>query len=228
MKILDKEYSYFDILHQALTFPEAVEVVVIIFIIVIPLSLKFLSMLQTSRISKSDKQFDTLMRIIEDESFTEKLKSAPFLVKQLTFENFYSLRNYQTTEIEFLLEQSCLPLDLNQIDTLKKGKVLLFCNNKYQLNMNWLHRFWSKKIIWKGILIGFIFLFISVIALLLIQNFASYTLIYILALIGFVTIEFNLIFKHEAIKTYSKEEFAIQSLIEKSELFENNQGTNNT
>lgn len=145
MKILDKEYSYFDILHQTLTFPEAVEIVIIIFILVIPLSFKFLGILQTSRINKSDKQFDTLMRIIGDESFTEKFKSAPFLVKRLTFENFHSLRNYQTAEIEFLLEQKSLPLDLSQIDTLKKGNVLLFSNNKYKLNINWLHEFWSKK-----------------------------------------------------------------------------------
>lgn len=226
MKVLDKEYSYFDILRQTLTFPEAVEIVIIIFILIIPFSFKFLGILQTSRINKNDKQFDTLMRIIGDASFTEKFKSAPFLVKQLTFENFHSLRNYQTAEIEFLLEQKSLPLDLNQIETLKKGKVLLFYDNKYQLNMNWLHKFWSKKIFWKGILFGFIFLIVSVIALLLIQNFASYALVYILALITFVTIELILILKHEAIKTYSKERVSIQSLIEKSELFKNNQGTN--
>lgn len=85
-----------------------------------------------------------------------------------------------------------------------------------------------KKIFWKGVLFGFIFLVVSVIALLLIQNFASYALVYILALISFVTIELILILKHEAIKTYSKEIIAIQSLIEKSELFKNNQGMNDT
>lgn len=216
------ENNWLTILRDIFQISDFEFVLISLFILSIPIVISSLNLFINSKGGKDDRQFKVLLSIIESDMFITKLKNSSYLSKQLFFRNIYALKKYQVAEIEFLFEDHFGPLTLNNLDTLKKGEILAFKDDEYLVNKGQFTGLWIKHPKTISLVLSLAFFIISVATLYLIEIFASSLWLYVCFLIVFVFIEFLLIFKHEAIKLYVEKKDAVQALIERSKIFNNN------
>ena len=178
--------------------------------------------------AKDDKQFEVLYKIIDDDSFVERLNSQPFLIKQLFYRRFYLLKEYKVEEIEFLMSQRRLEINLYDLSDLKAGRIIRFEDGRYIKCSNRLTNYWisnPKKFI-ALIVIGCLFWIVLTAAFFLIL-FKSNILFY-LSITPIFILEIYLLIKFYAVRAYLKTKDVIDSFLYQSEMFKNNQGMNNT
>lgn len=176
--------------------------------------------------TKDDKQFEVLCKIIDDDKFGERLSNQPFLIKQLFYKRFYVLKGYKVEEIEFLMSQSRLEIDLYDLSDLKSSNILKFEDGRYSKSLNiltdyWVHNF--RKFI-ALVTIGFL-LWIVIMAAFFV-SFLETKLLFYFALIPIFALEIYLLMKIDGVKAYLRTKDVIDSVLYQSELFKNNQGTN--
>lgn len=191
--------------------------IITIVIALIWLLIKFVNYVINRIDTKDDKQFDVIYKVIEDESFLEKLHNQPYLIKQLFYKRFYLLKKYQIGEIEFLMSQKNLRINLNDLTSLKSGHIVNFEDGRYIKTVDKLTHYWANnyqtfKLL---IVIGFIF-WIVVSAVFCIIFLKSTTLFYISSFVPLI-LEVYLLVKVEVVKTYLKtkdyiDDFIIQSI----------------
>lgn len=177
--------------------------------------------------SKNDKQFEVLCKIIDDDKFVERLSNQPFLIKQLFYKRFYVLKEYEVEEIEFLMSQSRLEIGLYDLNDLKSSNVLKFENGRYIKSLNiltnyWVHNF--RKFI-ALVIIGSLFWIVIMAAFFV--SFLESKLLFYFALVPIFALEIYLLMKIDGVKACIRTKDVIDSFLHQSELFKNNQGTNN-
>lgn len=178
--------------------------------------------------AKDDKQFEVLYKIIDDDSFVERLNSQPFLIKQLFYRRFYLLKEYKVEEIEFLMSQSRLEISLYELSDLKSSNIIKFENGKYVKSFNILTNYWVnnfRKLIALTI-IGFLF-WIVIMSVFFVLFLESKVLFY-LAVAPIFVLEIYLLMRIDGVRAYLRTKDVIDSFLYQSEMFKNNQGMNNT
>lgn len=178
--------------------------------------------------AKDDKQFEVLYKIIDDDSFVERLSNQPFLIKQLFYRRFYLLKEYKVEEIEFLMSQSRLEISLYELSDLKSSNIIKFENGKYVKSFNILTNYWVnnfRKLIALTI-IGFLF-WIVIMSVFFVLFLESKVLFY-LAVAPIFVLEIYLLMRIDGIRAYLRTKDVIDSFLYQSELFKNNQGMNDT
>lgn len=178
--------------------------------------------------AKDDKQFEVLYKIIDDDSFVERLSNQPFLIKQLFYRRFYLLKEYKVEEIEFLMSQSRLEISLYELSDLKSSNIIKFENGKYVKSFNILTNYWVnnfRKLIALTI-IGFLF-WIVIMSVFFVLFLESKVLFY-LAVAPIFVLEIYLLMRIDGVKAYLRTKDVIDSFLYQSELFKNNQGMNDT
>lgn len=178
--------------------------------------------------AKDDKQFEVLYKIIDDDSFVERLSNQPFLIKQLFYRRFYLLKEYKVEEIEFLMSQSRLEISLYELSDLKSSNIIKFENGKYVKSFNILTNYWVnnfRKLIALTI-IGFLF-WIVIMSVFFVLFLESKVLFY-LAVTPIFVLEIYLLMRIDGVRAYLRTKDVIDSFLYQSEMFKNNQGMNNT
>ncbi|MEN6668901.1 hypothetical protein AAJP47_00820 [Psychrobacter sp. B38] len=177
--------------------------------------------------AKDDKQFEVLYKIIDDNSFVERLNNQPFLIKQLFYRRFYLLKEYKVEEIEFLMSQRRLEINLYDLSDLKSGRIIRFENGRYIKCSNRLTNYWinNAKKFMALVVMGCLF-WIGIMAALFLLLLKSSILFY-LSMTPIFILEIYLLIKFYAVRAYLKTKDVIDGFLYQSELFKNNQGTNN-
>lgn len=178
--------------------------------------------------AKDDKQFEVLYKIIDDDSFVERLSNQTFLIKQLFYRCFYLLKEYKVEEIEFLMSQSRLEISLYELSDLKSSNIIKFENGKYVKSFNILTNYWVnnfRKLIALTI-IGFLF-WIVIMSVFFVLFLESKVLFY-LAVTPIFVLEIYLLMRIDGVRAYLRTKDVIDSFLYQSEMFKNNQGMNNT
>lgn len=178
--------------------------------------------------AKDDKQFEILYKIIDDDSFVERLNSQPFLIKQLFYRRFYLLKEYKVEEIEFLMSQRRLEINLYDLSDLKAGRIIRFENGRYIKCSNKLTDYWANNFRKFIALIMLFFLFWIVITAFFFVLFLESRMLFYIALAPIFILEIYLLMKIDGVNAYLRTKDVIDSFLYQSELFKNNQGMNNT
>ncbi|WP_227688894.1 hypothetical protein, partial [Psychrobacter immobilis] len=93
--------------------------VVIAVLIAVYILVKLFQFFFQNNQTRESKQFDILNKIIDDKEYLEKISSKPYLIRQLFFTRLYTLKRFQTYEIDFLLSELDMKINLYQLKTLK-------------------------------------------------------------------------------------------------------------
>ncbi len=198
-----------------------------IIIVLIWILIKFVDYVINRVDIKDDKQFEVLYKIIEDKDFLDQLNNQPYLIKQLFYKRFYLLKNYKVEEIEFLMSQSRLEINLNELSNLKSGRILKFKNGAYCKSIDNITFYWANNYRRSNafIVIGFVF-WIVVSAFFCILFLKSITLFYA-SIVPLLMLEGYLLVKVEVVKSYLKYQDDINDFVYQSEVFKNRQGNSN-
>ncbi|MGP9689216.1 hypothetical protein ACT3TH_08665 [Psychrobacter sp. AOP22-C1-C5] len=178
--------------------------------------------------AKDDKQFEVLYKIIDDDSFVERLSNQPFLIKQLFYRRFYLLKEYKVEEIEFLMSQSRLEISLYELSDLKSSNIIKFENGKYVKSFNILTNYWVNNFRKLTALTIIGFLFWIVIMSVFFVSFLESKVLFYLAVAPIFVLEIYLLMRIDGVKAYLRTKDVIDSFLYQSELFKNNQGMNDT
>ncbi len=166
--------------------------------------------------AKDDKQFEVLYKIIEDRNFFVSLNNQPYLIKQLFYKRFYSLKDYDVGEVEFLMSQNNLKISLNQLTNLKSGHIIEFENDRYVKTVDKITYYWSNNYRRSNLLIVIGFAVYIVISTLFCNIFLDSITLFYISIIPLLMLETYLLIKVEVVQSYLRSQAYLDGFITQS------------
>lgn len=192
------------------------------------LAVKFFLFVSNRIDNKDDKQFEVLLRIIDDNDFLQRLSKQPYLVKQFFYKRFYLLKDYKVEEIEFLMSQNSLKINLYELSRLKSSNIIKFKDGHYIKKLDILTYHWTSNYRRFNIIIIVLFLLLILFSGAIFLFYFKSNILFYVSLIPLFLLEIYLLIKIEAVKTYIKTQDDIDGFLYQSEIFKNNQGNSQT